>query len=106
VGQTIQVIRQGYSTTDAYGNPTSTETTSNIDNVLVGYGATSEPNDVNRDPIDAHLTLYMPAGTDVQDGDAYLINGEHWVKDGIGQHWQSVQGTAVGVVVYVRRRDG
>lgn len=106
MGQTIQLVREHTSVIDAHGNPVYTTNTTTLNNVLVAFGNTGEPTDANRSPLDSDLTLYLPAGLEILDGDQFIVNGEHYVKDGIAQNWQSVTNTPAGVVVNVRRRDG
>lgn len=106
MSQTIQIVREHNSVIDAHGNPVYSTNTVTLNNVLVAFGDTGEPADANRSPLDSRVTLYMPAGSEILDGDQFIIDGEHYLKDGIAQNWQSVTNNPVGVVVYLRRRDG
>lgn len=103
----IYIHRKTESGTDEYGNPTYTVEEILIRNALFAWGTTSEPVEVARDPVDARLTLYLPYGTDVQDGDEFEIRDTMWVKDGNPNEWQQLfPGLIPGVVLGVRKRDG
>lgn len=103
----IFIIRRVQTGTDDYGNPTYERTEELVRHCLMAYGASGEPVEANRDPIDAQLTLYLPAGTVVEDGDIFEIRGTEWVKDGDAQEWPALwPGFVPDVVVQVRRRRG
>lgn len=106
-GETITIKRRSAVATDAYGNPTYSETTIKVKDALIAVGGTSEPVDPARDAVDASLTLYLPNGTQVQDGDIFIIRSSQWVKDGSAQEWFSpFPASEAGVVVPVRKRRG
>ena len=92
-------------TVDDYGNPIVTTSNTTVKNCLVAFGTTSEPIDVNRNPADIQLTLYMPKGTIIKDGDIFIIRETEFVKNGIAADWKS-SSTLHSVVVPVRRRHG
>lgn len=92
---------------DAYGNPTFTKSSTLIRDALFAYTGTEEPVEENRNPVDATLTLYLPEGTIVGDGDEFDIRGTRWVKDGEPEEWPQLwSGFVPSVVVHVRRRRG
>lgn len=105
-GETVQIKRRSANGTDGYGNKTYTITTITVKNVLIGFGSSAEPVQIERDAIDAKLTLYLPNGTAVEDGDRFIIRGSEWVKDGIPQVFNPPFDYSAGVVLEVRRRDG
>lgn len=106
-GETITIRRRSATSVDDYGNNTYSTTTITIKDALIGVGGTSEPVDVARDAVDAQLTAYLPNGTQVQEGDVFIIRGSQWVKDGSPQQWVSpFPGLETGVVVPLRRRRG
>lgn len=106
-GETIQIKRRSATSVDDYGNTQFSTTTITVKDVLVAIGSTGEPVDESRDPVDTQLTLYLPNGTAIQDGDLFVIRGTTWVKDGTGFQWVSPFGSQLqGVVVPVRRRRG
>lgn len=92
---------------DAHGNDTYSKTSTLIRDALFAYTGTSEPVEVNRNAVDATLTLYLPEGTVVSDGDEFEIRGSRWVKDGDPEEWPQLwPGFTPPVVVQVRRRRG
>lgn len=107
-GETITIKRRSASeTVDDYGNPVFTTATITVRDALIAIGGTSEPIDPNRDAVDATLTIYLPNGTDVRDGDVFVIRNSQWVKDGAVQEWISpFPASDAGVVIPVRRRIG
>lgn len=105
--ETITVTRRtGSSEVDDYGNPIFDTDEVSIPNALVAFNSTSEPTDVARDAVDARLTLYLPHGTQILDGDIFTVRGSEWVKDGDAAEWAIIGGFAPGVVVNVRCRRG
>lgn len=107
-GETISIRRRSAASTDDYGNTTHSVTTIVVKDALIGVGGTSEPIDANRDAVDAQVTLYLPSGTVIQDGDIFVIRGSQWVKDGAAIEWVSPFGIGFegGVVVPLRKRNG
>ena len=106
-GETITIKRRSGNDRDEWGNKTFSVTTIVVKDALIAVGNTSEPIDPARDAIDATLTLYLPNGTVIQDGDRFMIRGSEWVKDGSAQQWVSpFPAFEAGVVVPVRRRNG
>lgn len=106
-GETIVVTRRSATSTDEYGNKTYSTTTITIKDALVAIGGTSEPIDVNRDAVDSQITLYLPNGTVVQDGDVFTIRNSKWVKAGAGMDWVSpFANFEAGVIVPLRKRNG
>lgn len=105
-GETITIKRRSEASTDEHGNPTYSFASITIRDALIGIGGTSEPIDPQRDAVDATLTLYLPEGTQIRQGDRFMIRGTEWVKDGTAQEWTSPFPMEVGVVVPVRRRVG
>lgn len=106
-GETITIKRRSVTATDDFGNPTHTTTTIVVKDALIAVGGGSEPIDVARDAVDSSLTIYLPNGTQVQDGDVFIIRNSQWVKDGSVQEWVSpFPSSLAGVVVPVRKRRG
>lgn len=102
----IVIIRRTGSGVDEYGNPTYTTSRTTVRDCLFSVGTTAEPIDVERDAVDATLTLYFPEGTQILDGDLFELRGVTWQKNGSVQQWSSPVGLSVGPVVNVRRRVG
>lgn len=106
-GETITIRRRSKASTDDYGNPTYTTTTITVKDALIAVGGTSEPVDAERDAVDSKLTIYLPNGTAVLDGDVFVIRNTNWVKDGSAEQWASpFIGLDGGVIVPVRKRVG
>lgn len=107
-GESITIKRRSAASTDDYGNTTHTTTNITVKDALIGVGGTSEPIDASRDAVDAQVTLYLPNGTLIQDGDIFVIRGSQWVKDGSAMEWISPFGMGFegGVVVPLRKRNG
>jgi hypothetical protein len=104
--ETVTIIRRTGSTLDDFGMTVFTTQNIEISGCLVGFGSSSEPVDINRDAIDSDLTLYLPQGTEIQEGDKFLVRGEQWVKDGSPHEWQAPFAFDVGVVLKIRKRNG
>lgn len=102
----IYIYRRSQTGTDQYGNPTFSKNTILVRDALFAVNATTEPVEANRNPVDASVALYLPAGTQVMDGDEFEIRGSRWVKDGDAQEWSQLWPDFAGVVVHVRRRRG
>ena len=106
-GETVTITRRSATSTDDYGNNTYATTTITVKDVLVAIGGTSEPIDVSRDAVDSQLTIYLPNGTSVVDGDVFTIRNSKWVKNGSAQSWVSpFDNFDGGVVVPLRKRNG
>lgn len=106
-GETITIRRRSAVSTDEFGNPTHTTTNVVVKNALIAVSTGEEPADPMRDNVDARLTIYLPNGTKVQDGDIFVIRNSTWIKDGSAAEWISpFVGMAGGVVVPVKRRNG
>jgi len=91
---------------DKYNMPITTQTNITVRNCLFAFGATNEEVNISRNPEDAQLTIYMPAGTVIQDGDIFNLRGTDFVKDGMPAEWISPFPMTAGVVVIVRKRHG
>lgn len=106
-GETITIKRRSANGVDEYGNSTFQESTITIRDALIAVGGTSEPIDPARDAVNVSLTIYLPNGTTIQDGDTFIIRGSKWVKDGSAQEWISPFPAAeAGVIVPVRKTRG
>lgn len=104
--ETVIIKRRSANAVDDYGNTTHTLTTITVKGCFLGFGSGSEPVDPTRDPIDTKVTLYLPNGTQILDGDRFVVRNTEWVKDGRQEDWQNPFGLEVGVVVPVRKRNG
>lgn len=91
---------------DKYNMPIVSKQNITVKNCLIAFGSTNKEVVVNRNPEDAQLTVYMPKGTVVLDGDVFVIRNTEFVKDGMPADWVSPFPIQTGVVVIVRRRHG
>ena len=106
-GETITIKRRSQASVDDYGNPTYTTSTITIKDALIAIGATSEPVDAERDANDAKVTIYLPAGTVIENGDVFIVRNSQWEKDGEALEWQSpFYNFEAGVVIPLRRKSG
>jgi hypothetical protein len=107
-GETVTIQRRTAGQPDEFGNKTYTTQNIVVKDVLVGLGTTDEPSDAIRTPVDASLTLYFPPGTEILNGDVFVIRNSSWVKDGEAANFTNPFGGSFegGVVVPIRRRDG
>lgn len=106
-GETITIKRRSATARDAHGNATYSETTITVKDALIAVGTSSDTIDPARDAVDATLTLYLPNGTDVRDGDTFIIRGSKWMKNGAALEWFSpFPAGEAGIVIPLRRRNG
>jgi hypothetical protein len=106
-GETITIKRRSKAATDDYGNPIYTTLSIAVKDALIAFGSTDEPVDAGRNAVDNSITAYLPNGTEVLDGDVFVIRSTTWVKDGEPQSFTnpftSFDG---GTVVKLRKRNG
>ena len=106
-GETISIVRRSLAATDDYGNPTYTTSTITIKDALIAFGSTDAPIDAERDAQDAKLTIYLPAGNQIEPDDIFIIRSIEWVKAGIEQEWISpFTSFNSGIAIPVRKRIG
>lgn len=104
--ETVTIKRRSAAGVDDWGNTTRSVTMITVKNCMVGVGATSDSLEPARDAKDASLTLYLPNGTKVYDGDRFVVRGVEFVQDGTAQVWEAPFDLKVGVVVNVKKRRG
>jgi hypothetical protein len=106
-GETVTIRRRSETSVDDFGNPVYSTTTITVKDALVAFGSTDEPVDAERNAIDSKITIYLPNGTTVQDGDIFIIRNTNWVQDGQYQSWVSpFTSFEAGTVVQLRKRIG
>jgi hypothetical protein len=106
-GETVLIKRRTQDGLDEFGNPAWVTHTVKVRDCLIAFGASDEPAEADRDPIDTSLTLYMPPGTTVEPGDVFHLRATDFVKDGNPEGWVSpFDGFPLGVVLKLRRRSG
>lgn len=104
--ETVTIKRRSAAPVNEYGNKTYSLTTITVKGCFLGFGGGSEPVDANRDPVDTKVTLYFPNGTQILEGDRFIVRNIEWVKDGSPEAWENPFGLDSGVVVQVRKRNG
>lgn len=102
----VFIHRRTANGVDEYGNETFTTEEILVRDALFAYSGSAEAEDVNRNMIDYSLTLYLPHGTLVEDGDIFEIRETMWEMDGVAQTYPVAVGLEAGVVVRVRKRRG
>lgn len=106
-GEPIIIKRRTANGVDSHGNPTFATQDIVLRHALIAIGTTSESMDPERTAYDAKVTIYVPRGTDIQEGDRFLIRNSLWEKDGSPEEWVSpFPSGSDGVVVPLRRRRG
>jgi hypothetical protein len=108
-GETITIKRRSKAAKDDYGNYTYTTITVTVKDALIAFGSTSEPIDAERDAIDNSLTAYLPNGTEIHEGDQFIIRGTTWVKNGDPQTYTnpfSGSNFTGGTMISLRKRSG
>ena len=101
--ESITRIRRSSTSTDSYGQPVYTTTSTTLQAYVSARISTT-----NFDPdqvvvVDG-LTIYLPGGTDVQDDDRFEIRGRTYEIDGEAFDWRDGLGTwNPGVVVNLQR---
>lgn len=93
-------------TTDKYGNPVYTYTSTLIRDALFAFAGGSETDSVDRKAVDYELTLYLAHGTQVDVGDYFEIRDTFWDVDGVPTAYPTAVGFETGVVVKVKKRRG
>lgn len=106
-GEPIIIKRRSVDGTDAYGNPIFETRDIVIRHALIAIDKTSESMDPERTAYDAEVTLYIPRGTEIQEGDRFLIRNSLWEKKGSPEEWVSpFPSGSDGIVIPLRRRRG
>ena len=103
--ESITQVRQSSSATDSHGLPVWVETNIEIFGIVAARtsGSVTEADAIT---ITQGLTLYLPSGTDVQDGDKFIVRGKRYVIDGEAFDWRDGLGNwNPGVVVNLTREQ-
>ena len=108
-GETITRLRAG-TATDRYTNEIKDWTDPEeleIDNVAVAPRQSSEDTAAGREGVIIGLTLYAPAGSDIEAVDRVVVRGETYEVDGEIAEWTNpYSSVARGVEINVKRVEG
>jgi hypothetical protein len=111
-GETVSIISKTIDMNDLndFGLPTETTTTRVVKNVLVAFTSTDTYTSVEEQALKTNLTLYFPAGTNINDEDVFIIRNTKWEKTGRQEDFQTdaIIGSFlnVGVIVNVKQHKG
>lgn len=101
--ESITRTRRSSTSTDSYGQPVYTTTTATLQ-AYVSQRLSGTNFDADQIVITDGLTIYLPAGTDVQDDDTFTIRGKVYEIDGEAFEWKEGLGSwNPGVVVNLQR---
>lgn len=101
--ESITRTRRSSTSTDSYGQPVYTTTTATLQ-AYVSQRLSGTNFDADQIGITDGLTIYLPAGTDVQDDDTFTIRGKVYEIDGEAFEWKEGLGSwNPGVVVNLQR---
>lgn len=104
-GRVVTLIRGG--TVDQYGNPTEGTDRIDIPGCAVAPRTSTDTTDRGRSGVVVGLSVYLPAGADVQPGDGFEIDGVAWQIEGVPGEWTSpFTGWAAGIEVALSRGEG
>ena len=103
--ESITQIRQSSSATDSHGLPVWVETMIDLQGIVAARNS-SLVTEADALTITQGLTLYLPSGTDIQDGDKFIIRGKRYVIDGESFDWRDGLGNwNPGTVVNLTREQ-
>lgn len=108
-GETVTRVRREAAGTDRGGNPTFTETLTDIPGAFFApEQASSETLTVNRESVRTSPSLYFPGSwPDITERDAVIVRGERYMVDGEPADWRSPWGGQLGgLVVTLKRVEG
>ena len=102
-GKTVTLVTTT-TTDDGLGNTTQTDVQVEIPGCAVAPRFAVENSDPRSTPVMVGLTVYMPAGTELDSDDTLRIDGKLWQVDGLPAVWESpFTGWAPGIEVPVKR---
>lgn len=103
--ESITQIRLSSSATDSHGLPIYVETEIALEGIVAARTSTLTT-EADALTITQGLTLYLASGTDVQDGDRFIVRGKRYVIDGEAFDWRDGLGSwNPGVVVNLTREQ-
>lgn len=102
--ESITQTRRSSTSTDSYGQPVFTTTTSTV-NATVSARVSGTNFDADQIVVTDGLTIYLPTGHDVQDDDTFTIRGKLYEIDGEAFDWRDGLGSwSPGTVVNLQRQ--
>lgn len=102
--ESITQTRRSSTSTDSYGQPVFTTTTSTVQ-AYISARISGTNFDADQIVVTDGLTVYLPTGTNVQDDDTFTIRGKVYEIDGEAFAWQNGLGSwSPGVVVNLQRQ--
>lgn len=101
--ESITRTRRSSTSTDSYGQPVYTTASVTLQ-AYVSQRVSGTNFDADQIVLTDGLTLYLPAGTDVQDDDKFTVRGKVYEIDGEAFEWKNGLGAwNPGVVVNLQR---
>ena len=101
--ESITRIRRSSTSTDSYGQPVYTTTTTTLQ-AYVSQRVSGTNFDADQIVLTDGLTLYLPAGTSILDDDKFTVRGKTYEIDGEAFEWKNGLGSwNPGVVVNLQR---
>ncbi len=101
--ESLTRVRLSSSSTDSYGQPVYTETTSEVFGI-VSARVSGTNFDADQIVVTDGLTVYLPSGYDVQDDDKFIVRGKRYELDGEPFDWRDGLGSwSPGTVVNLQR---
>jgi hypothetical protein len=101
----ITQIRLSSNGTDVHGLPVWVETEIELSGIVAAR-TTSLVAEADALTIAQGLTLYLASGTDIQDGDRFVVRGKRYAIDGESFDWRDGLGTwNPGTVVNLTREQ-
>jgi len=102
--ESITQTRRSSTSTDSYGQPVFTTTTSTVQ-AIVSARVSGTNFDADQIVVTDGLTIYLPTGHDVQDDDTFTIRGKLYEIDGEAFDWRDGLGSwSPGTVVNLQRQ--
>ena len=86
---TIIVLRKISGNEDEYGNKVDSWIQNEVKNCLVAWGSSGLNQTIFENLYSTSATIYFPLGTEILNGDKFIINGETYKMSGPAVVWNS-----------------